>query len=699
MDNLVTISNFPRFVGPLRSVVFLNNFKPTSTADGVAVLLFILTCLGYITRGRLWDGPDPHYHVYFHRPQTAETTDSNDTTTTRNVAQRLQEGEYDCVIFWGSQSGTAERFAETLAREISTRFGIHALVADVSDYDAPSIANIEDKHTVIFLLSTYGEGDPSDNAAGLWTWITHLRDEKVTLEKMKYIAFGLGNSNYKYYNRVVDVVADALDAAGARALIARQKADDANGGTEEDFQSWKDEVFALFRRMGHEEVAISYQPNMDVVFSDEIGTTPTLRSSMYHSSSTNSNTASLAIRNAHELFATGDRNCVHLELDLADSTIGYKTGDHVGIWPCNPGEEVDRLVSMLDMRARRKIEFAITLQDEATKPKLPSPTNLDTAFIHYLDICGPVSRKVVSDLAQFAPTLDAKATLLELGQNRERYELFTSNNHVTFGRLLHFASCGIPWSTMPLSFVFESLLPLQPRYYSISSSSVISPRRISVTALVVNKALPGDPGTTIHGLASNYLLSASNLPSAMGKSIPTFQTCSPTPQILAHVRKTKFKLPITSSTALVLISAGTGFAPFRAFLEERAKLHTIGKPIGKIILFFGCRNQNEYIYREDIERIQAQLGDKIVVITAFSRSSGEKKAYVQDRVEEHAPEVLDMLQNGASMYICGKADMAREVDKRLEHAAREAKQLSEEDTKAWSDSLKRRGKWKADVWG
>lgn len=696
MDNLSTVSDFSPFGGLLQNVSSLHKLQPQSTADSVAVLLFVLTCLGYFTRGRFWDEPDPHYHVYFDRPQTAATTIANNSNTTRNVAHCLQEGEYACVVFWGSQSGTAERFAETLAQEISARFGIRALVADLSDYDAASIANIEATHISFFLLSTYGEGDPSDNAAGLWTWIAHLKDQKIALNHLMYLAFGLGNSNYKYYNRVVDVVSDALDAAGARALIARQKADDANGSTEEDFQSWKDDVFALFRSLGHAELAVSYQSNIEIELSDNIKDIPIPTSSTHHPSNTNSAIACLAIKSARELFSAGNRNCIHLELDLGDSNFGYKTGDHIGIWPCNPSEEVNRLVSILGLEARRNMEFVITLQNETTKPKIPSPTTIDTALRHYLDICGPVSRKVVLHLAQFAPTPGAKATLLELGRHRERYELFTSTNYVTFGRLLQYACSSRSWSTIPLTFVLESLLSLQPRYYSISSSSVISPRRISVTALVLKKTLPGEDGTIIHGLASNYLLSASNLPVAMDAPFPTFQKSSSNPKVLAHIRKTKFKLPITSSTSLVLISAGTGFAPFRAFLEERAKLYAIGRTIGKIVVFFGCRNQNDFIYREEIERIRAQLGEKLVVITAFSR---DDNLYVQDRVEEHAPDVLDMLQNGASLYICGKADMARDVDKRLAQAARQAGRLSEEDTKAWSDSLKKRGKWKADVWG
>ena len=107
----------------------LDTLKPSSTADGFAAFLFLLSALGYITRGRLWDKPDPNYSVWFERPQLAEGASNEKATATRNVAQRLDEGDYQVVIFWGSQSGTAERFAETLGRECHTRFGINALVA------------------------------------------------------------------------------------------------------------------------------------------------------------------------------------------------------------------------------------------------------------------------------------------------------------------------------------------------------------------------------------------------------------------------------------------------------------------------------------------------------------------------------------------------------------------------------------------
>jgi NADPH-ferrihemoprotein reductase len=646
--------------------------------------------------------------VYFERPQVVEGSSDGKTSTTRDVCQRLDEGGYHCVIFWGSQSGTSERLAENLGRECAARFGINALVADLSDYDAESIANIQKKYFAVFIVSTYGEGDPSDNTAGLWDWIKRVGENKTRLENLRYLAFGLGNSNYKYFNRVLDVVADALDAAGATALMPRQRADDANGGTEEDYQAWKDDVFALLAEMGFQEKAVTYEPTMEVDLtamshnSEEYSVT-----SVHHQrSATNSAIVPLTIKHARELFTSGDRNCVHLEVDLGSMDIVYKTGDHIGIWPVNPEDEVNRLLDVLSLQNRRQEHLTVSPKHDASKPKIPSPSTLETAFRNHLEICAPMARKAVLEVAQFAPTPEAKSKLLHIAQDRARYEQFAASTHITFARLLQLVSPGVTWSSIPLSFVIENLRPLQPRYYSISSSSVISPRRIAITALIVNKTITTEDGstTTIPGLTSNYLLSSSNLQPAANTSVPIYHRSVGSGEIqgqtvLAHIRKSKFKLPITSSTQLVLISAGTGFAPFRAFLQERAKLHAIGKPIGKMLLFFGCRNQDDYIYQDELAKMQEQLGDKLEVVTAFSRMQGQPRIYVQDQVAEHASKVLEMLESGANMYICGKASMAREVDMKLEEAVREKKGLAEADVKAWADALKKRGKWKADVWG
>ncbi|KAI0011893.1 hypothetical protein F4779DRAFT_142457 [Xylariaceae sp. FL0662B] len=707
------LSGFDFLQSPLASRVPLQSLRvqPPTTLDFAALFTFFLFLFSYLSHGKLWDRADPYYYTWFERPQQKDGEDIDQRKSSRNIAQHLEEGDHKVVVFWGSQSGTSERFAEQLARDCSLRFSLNALCADLSDFDAETIALIPQSKFAIFLLSTYGEGDPSDNTAGLWTWLKQLKDNNVKLPNLRYVAFGLGNSNYKYYNRVVDVAVEALNHAGATSLLPTGRADDAEGATEEDFQEWKDELFGMFKKgLGLEEKIVAYQPTVKV---EELGQSPDSRlGSVSHgnpiseASSTSSSVRALPVTKAHELFTAGDRNCLHMELHLGDHPdVHYKTGDHIGVWPSNPNEEVELLVSALGLGGQR--DAALSISGAA---KIPPSTTVVALFRNYLEICGPLSRKTIFDLAQFAPNAEAKSCALELGGSKEKYADFVSHTHLTLARILHLSSPNAPWSNLPLSFIIEAIPALQPRYYSIASSSVISPRKIAITVLVSNKALASQTTPqTIFGVTGNYLLSMSNVPIAAAPSSseearPSYDLAGPEgvlqgTKLFAHVRKSKFKLPIASSTPIIMVAAGTGLAPFRAFVTERAKLQAVGKPVGKMVLFFGCRHPDEdFIYREELEEIQAKLGSELFeIVMAYSRHG--KKTYVQDRVAENAKLILGMLGSGANLYICGRASMAREVDKRIEEMAIEHEGLSDGDVKAWTDGLKKRGNWRSDVWG
>lgn len=704
------LSGFDFLQSPLVSKVPVQSIRvqPPTALDLAALVTFFLCLFSYLSHGKLWDRTDPYYYTWYERPQQKDGEGIDQRKSSRNIAQHLEEGDHKVVIFWGSQSGTSERFAEQLARECSLRFDLNALCADLSDFDAETIALIPQNKFAVFLLSTYGEGDPSDNTAGLWTWLKKIKDDNLKLPDLRYVAFGLGNSNYKYYNRVVDVAVEALNHAGATSLLPTGRADDAEGATEEDFQEWKDDLFGMFKKgLGLEEKVVEYQPTVKVEFGQSPESHPSKiahGNPVSEASSTSSSVRALLVTKAHELFTSGDRNCLHMELHLGDHPdVHYKTGDHIGIWPSNPNEEVELLISALGLEGQRDATLSISGQ-----AKIPSPTTVVALFRNYLEICGPLSRKTIFDLAQFAPTSEAKSRALELGGSKEKYADFVSCTHLTFARFLRLASPNASWSNLPLSFVIEAIPALQPRYYSIASSSVISPRKIAITVLVSNKALAGQSPQTIFGTTGNYLLSMSNVPIASAQSTtetrPSYDLAGPEgalqgTKLFAHVRKSKFKLPIASSTPIIMVAAGTGLAPFRAFIAERAKLHSIGKPVGKMVLFFGCRHPNEdFIYREELEEMQAKLGNEIFeIVMAYSRHG--KKVYVQDRVAENAKLVLDMLGSGANLYICGRASMAREVDKRVEEMAIEHKGLSNADVKAWTDGLKKRGNWRSDVWG
>lgn len=716
---LLDVSSLPQIVAHL-----VDLFRPRSAADLIAWAVTLITALTYLSWRVLWDKADPYYHIYFERPQQQAGVNTPGGQAQRNIAEKLSETRKTAVVLWGSQSGTAERLANQLAKDCQSRFGLGTLAADLSDYDAESIADLSKTNLVILLLSTYGEGGPSDNACAFWDWITNTQ---TNLTNLQYVAFGLGNSNYKYYNRVVDVVVQTLDKLKADRLLPVGKADEAARSTEEDFLAWKDDLFQLFRsELGLEEQAAEYQPALSIVEDDSL-TPIDLHHGEPTSSTQNSKAAAacspvqpLPIKSCRELFNSADRNCVHMELDLSDyPAVNYKTGDHIAVWPANPQTEVDMLLTALNLRSKQDIPISLKPADPAIKLNLPSPTTIRALFHRYLEICAPVSRTTIQNLANFAPSTEAKAYLRELGQDRVYYASYLSRTHLTLGRLLKLASPNEPWSSLPLSFLVEVLPQMQPRYYSISSSSVLSPRRATITALVAADFLPSMPNIPdskrplIRGVTSNYLLALSQAQGPVGdgvKSESPYDLASPADllqgtRLYAHLRRSQFKLPVKSSCPIIMVAAGTGLAPFRAFVAERAKLHAIGKPIGKMMLFFGCRKPDEdFIYREELEQVQATVGaDIFKIVTAFSRSAGEEgreKVYVQQRVRECGQEVVRLIEDeGASFYICGRASMARDVGVALGKAVRDFKAWDDANAQSWIEGLKRQGKWREDVWG
>lgn len=143
----------------------------------------------------------------------------------------------------------------------------------MSDYESDSIARIPDSRLAIFILSTFGEGDPSDNVHEFWSWIESKRGKP--LSKLRYMAFGLGNSNYKHYNAVIDHVVQEIDKLGAQALAPTGRADDARGETEEHFLEWKENILAVLKHtFDLEEHDPVYEPAIRVMENTTADNTP-----------------------------------------------------------------------------------------------------------------------------------------------------------------------------------------------------------------------------------------------------------------------------------------------------------------------------------------------------------------------------------------------------------------------------------------
>lgn len=593
------------------------------TLDIVVLAALLLGTVAYFTKGTYWGvTADPY------GSSLAGANGAAKAGKSRNIIEKLEESDKNCVVFYGSQTGTAEDYASRISKEGHSRFGLKTMVADLEDYDFDNLDTFPDDKLAVFVLATYGEGEPTDNAVEFYEF---MGSEDITfsegggaddkpLANLKYVTFGLGNNTYEHYNSMVRNVDKYLTKLGATRLGAAGEGDDGAGTMEEDFLAWKEPMWAaVSEKMGLEEREAAYDPVFEITEKDDL--TPE-HDTVYlgepnknhlegkQKGPFNANNPYIApIVESAEIFTAKDRNCLHMEISIAGSNLSYTTGDHIAIWPNNAGKEVDRVFKVLGKEHKRHTVIAVKGLDPTAKVPFPSPTTYDAAVRFHMEIGAAVSRQLVSGLAQFAPNEDIKAEMTKLGSDKDYFKEKVTNRHLNLAQLLEIEGKGQVWTKIPFSFLIEGLVKIQPRYYSISSSSLVQKDKISITAVVESIEKPGNPHV-LKGVTTNYLLALKQKqhgdpspdPHGLNYAITGPRNKYDGIHVPVHVRHSNFKLPSDPSKPIIMVGPGTGVAPFRGFVQERAAQAKAGQNVGKTVLFFGCRKRSEdFLYEKEWE--------------------------------------------------------------------------------------------------
>ncbi len=543
------------------------------------------------------------------------------------------------LIMYGSQSGTAEGIAKGLGKESKGK-GFEPSVLELNDYKRVGLAKAT---SVLIITSTWGEGDPPDNAVEFWDFIR--AEEAPRLENLRYSVLALGDTSYSEFCGAGKNFDDRLEQLGAKRIHPRI---DCDVDYEEGAAQWTDGVWKALLNGSATNGNGSLSAGEPPADAPEPSALPFCRKNPF----------SAKLLTNRRLNKDGSaKDTRHFEISLDGSGLEYQVGDALGVLPTNCAELVEDLVRALGCTGDEMV---------------PDPDGNEKPLREALFRSNAITHLSTQFLQSFADkTDDAELKSLLEKDNKERL------NEWMFGREIIDVLLAHPSAKFePAEFV-GFLRKLQPRLYSISSSPKAHPGEMHLTVAAVRYETHG---RVRKGVCSTFLADRVDL----GETpLPVFVQSS-------H----GFKPPTDGDLPMIMVGPGTGIAPFRAFLEERKATGAKGKNW----LFFGDqRAEFDFLYRDELEAFQSE-GILQRLDLAFSRDQAEK-VYVQNRMEEHAAELWKWLEEGAHFYVCGDATrMAKDVDRALHRAIETQGGLSEDAAKEYVKQLKTDKRYQRDVY-
>jgi cytochrome P450/NADPH-cytochrome P450 reductase len=596
-----------------------------------------------------------------------QTDDTQQHTTVSGVG-------VDLTVAYGSSLGSCEDLARTVAdRGERSGFGTSLVSLDELGDNLPT------EGLLVVVAASYN-GKAPDNAQRFDDLIAAGLPEG-SLADVRFALLGAGNTQWvATYQAFPRRIEQALLAAGATPVVERGVAD-AAGDFDGMATRWTDTLWTTLAEEYAADTSADDAPRYQVRSLTEADVRPAIVSAQAYP---------LTVVANEELVtdATGlwdfrieppRPSAKSITVELPEG-VTYDTGNHLAAFAKNEPALVARALARLGVEHDQVLRLD---QPGGGRTHLPvgTPVTAGLLFTEFVELQDVATRAQLKTLAGHTqcpwtrPQLEAYTADTEEAEQRYQREILGRRVSV-LGLLERF-----PAVELPLAVFLEMMGPIRPRFYSISSSPLANPRHVRLTVgLLEGPALAGDG--RYRGLCSSYLA-----------------RLEPGDVFYGYVRvpSPTFAPPADPATPLVLIGPGTGIAPLRGFLEERAGQHDSGIQVGLSQVFIGCRHpEHDYFYRQEM-RTWEQAGIA-KVHTAFSAVADHPARYVQEAITAAADDVWQALEDGACIYVCGDGRrMAPAVREALAALYRDRTGSDDETARKWLAQLEADGRYQQDV--
>ncbi|AJK86648.1 MULTISPECIES: assimilatory sulfite reductase (NADPH) flavoprotein subunit [Lysinibacillus] len=522
--------------------------------------------------------------------------------------------------------------SQGLAEKYASLLKAQNVDVTVSSLGKFKASNLKKISNLLLIVSTHGEGDPPDQAIQFYEFLHSKRAPK--LEHLQYSVLALGDSSYEFFCKTGKDLDEQFAKLGATRIVPRTDCD----------VDYDDAAAQWFSAVQQEFLKQATTISVTSTQSDEIqGATTYSRKNPFYAE---------VLENINLNGRGSKKETRHLELSIEGANFQFEPGDSIGIQPENSEPLVDALLGVLQFDPATEV----TVLDETVSLKNALQKKLEITVLSK-----PVLEKIkaYTEHHEFSSLLEEPNAWKEYAKGRD---------------LLDVVEDFAPFTWSAQQFV-DILRKIPSRLYSIASSQLANHDEVHLT---ISKVSYETNGRQRLGVCSGSVAELQ-----IGATLPIYVHKNP-----------NFRLPEQKETPIIMIGAGTGIAPYRAFLEEREELGVEGKAW----LIFGDQHfVTDFLYQTDWQRWLAS-GTLSQMHIAFSRDT-DKKVYVQHKLEENAANFYEWLEQGAVIYVCGdEKSMAADVDATIHRIIEQQGQKTSEQAKAFVQELKQQKRYQRDVY-